>query len=69
MVTDQCVLWRQFVVPHSLLDDDEVETGDRLASGSVAHFDVEFTDGRGRLVRCWTDNTLYLCSQVRRGAM
>ncbi len=67
VVTDQCVLWRQFVVPHSLFDDDEVETGDRMANGSVAHFEVEFTDGRGRLVRCWTDNTLYLCSQVRRG--
>lgn len=64
VVTDQCVLWRQFTIPNS---SDDNNNDNQLANGTVAHFEVEFTDMHGRLVRCWTDNTRYLCSQVRRG--
>ncbi len=65
VVTDQCVLWRQFIFDINLLGGGE--DNQQLVSGTVAHFEVEFTDERGRAVRCWTDGTLYLCSQVRRG--
>lgn len=65
VVTDQCVLWRQFIFAINTLGTDN--DNHQLVSGTVAHFEVEFTDGQGRTVRCWTDGTRYLCSQVRRG--
>ena len=59
VVTDQCVLWKQTI--------DQFGDRDQLFSCTTAHFEVEFADARGRAVRCWTDGTPYLCSQVRRG--
>ena len=64
VVTDQCVLWKQY--------DFKPSGGDSFGGyytgkGAESHFEVEFTDGQGRTVRCWTDGTPYLCSQVRRG--
>ena len=64
VVIDQCVLWKQYMYSFSYYDHDN---GDHVGKGTEAHFRVEFADARGRTVRCWTDGTPYLCSQVRRG--
>ena len=59
VVTDQCVLWKQTINPSM--------TRSQLSSCTTAHFEVEFADAQGRMVRCWTGDTPYPCSQVRRG--
>ncbi len=64
VVTDQCVLWKQYSFESS---DGDSSGGHYTGRGTESHFEVEFADGQGRTVRCWTDGTPYLCSQVRRG--
>ncbi len=65
VVTDQCVLWKQYWYEDGA--GGETGSGDYRGRGTESHFEVEFADAQGRMVRCWTDGTPYLCSQVRRG--
>lgn len=59
-VIDQCVLWRDCI---QAVDENR----DAYWKMTTSHLEVEFIDGQGRTVRCWADETAYLCTEVRCG--